>query len=68
MHVVCLLFGHRRSKRKVRHHFLGDKYLGYKSSCRWCGTPLVRIEHGRWTPVTNPDQPAAANWPFSETG
>jgi len=62
MHVICLLFGHHRSLKKVRHH-----YMGFKSACRWCGTPMLRIEHGQWRPMTSEDEAPPANWPFSET-
>ena len=68
MHVVCLLFGHRRALKKVRHHYMGHRYLGYKSSCRWCGVPMIRIEHGQWRPAPSKDNAPPANWPFSETG
>ena len=48
MHFICRLFGHQRSIRRARR--FSDKE--WRSSCRLCGTPRVRLGPGKWIPVS----------------
>jgi len=41
--VLCRLFGHRRSRRRARRS--GN---GWRSRCRLCGTPMIRVAKGVW--------------------
>ena len=51
----CKAYGHRRSKAEVAP--LGSSW---RSKCRRCGTPLVRIKQGRWVPLSELRSHAAA--------
>jgi len=46
MNFICRLFGHQRSIRRARRY--SDKE--WRSSCRLCGTPMVRLGPGKWIP------------------
>lgn len=44
MRIICMLRGHHRSVKQATY----DCVHGWRSVCRHCGVPMVRIEKGRW--------------------
>lgn len=47
MKLICRLFGHRRSIAEARRY--GD--VEWRSVCRHCREPLLRIGPGHWVPL-----------------
>jgi hypothetical protein len=46
MNFICRIIGHRRSARQARRY--GDD--DWRSVCKTCGTPMVRMGPGKWIP------------------
>lgn len=55
MHLLCLIFGHHRSRKGARRS--GE---GWKSVCKRCGRPMVRIRRNEWE-LAEPGQEAPAS-------
>lgn len=53
--ILCMMFGHSRSRRGAR--FVAGTW---RSDCRLCETPLIRLRHGQWIPTTHLRQHAEA--------
>jgi hypothetical protein len=45
VHLTCLIFGHRRSRRRAR---LRENGI-LESVCRRCGLPMIRSDKGQWS-------------------
>lgn len=45
MQLVCLIFGHRRSRSRARRREDGS----LESVCRRCGVPMIRSDEGDWS-------------------
>lgn len=57
MHLLCALSGHHRSLKHIKH----DDSYGYRSICKYCRRPMVRIEHGDWRLADETPPPSAAS-------
>jgi hypothetical protein len=44
---VCNWRGHRRSGRRAKFNYDEQQW---KSVCKRCGTPLVRVDENQWVP------------------
>ncbi len=45
MKIFCQLWGHRRSASRARYDYDGARW---RSVCKHCSEPMVRIEKGEW--------------------
>lgn len=52
--ILCFFLGHRRSIKRVVHR--GDEY---RSCCRWCKKPMLRVSPGVWELSEPAAQPTA---------
>jgi hypothetical protein len=46
MHLTCLVLGHHRSRGRA----VEDDEFGWRSVCKRCGVPMVRIDFRKWVP------------------
>ncbi len=47
MRSVCYILGHRRSVKRATKNYEADRW---ESVCKYCGMPMVRINHHDWRP------------------
>ncbi len=67
---ICRIVGHKRCKRQAR-PFAGS----WRSKCRLCGAPLVRLRQRRWVTLSEVHDHASASlgpafdraWPVNQT-
>jgi hypothetical protein len=46
MNILCRLFGHRRSRRRIM-----PWRDSWQTECSLCSTRLTRVRHGQWVPI-----------------
>lgn len=56
--LVCLVVGHKRSRKRVRR-----AVDGLRSRCIYCGAPMVRAGTGEWNPLITEAVGRAAEQP-----
>jgi len=58
MKIICVLRGHRRSVERAQY----DSHNGWRSVCKHCNQPMVRISKGDWrlaSEIASGAEPAA---------
>ena len=46
MNLTCLVLGHRRSRGRA----VEDDEFGWRSVCKRCDVPMVRLDYNNWVP------------------